>query len=360
MKLLIIGQGLAGSCLAWELHKRGQDFLVVDRPLAETASRVAAGLVNPMMGKVFRSGWRQAECMEKAQRFYPETEEILKGHWWQKCPIWRELADDDAREIWQERQQDELTSRWAGPMLPWPKGWLGKGIAGYTTGSFVLHAERFTNTLRTWLKEKQLFREAEVRPEDLIPEESGLRWQGEFFDKVIWATGWEVSTHPQMLPLKGRPSLGTIIDLELPDLDWQAGILHYGHWLVHFEGIWRLGATYAWSWNQSPEETELACLELLTGLAQHGQTNPKVLRARSAVRPTIRRSQPVAGALPEMPHQLVFSGLGSKGVTTAPWVAEQLCAHLLEGNPLPDDLTPDLLWKSYRPSPSPNPLAQKN
>lgn len=50
MKVLIIGQGIAGSCLAWELKRRGADFTIADRPIAETASRVAAGLVNPLTG----------------------------------------------------------------------------------------------------------------------------------------------------------------------------------------------------------------------------------------------------------------------------------------------------------------------
>ena len=45
MNILIIGQGIAGSCLAWELKRRGAEFTVADRPIAETASRVAAGLV---------------------------------------------------------------------------------------------------------------------------------------------------------------------------------------------------------------------------------------------------------------------------------------------------------------------------
>ena len=37
MKVLIIGQGIAGSCLAWELKRRGADFTIADRPIAETA-----------------------------------------------------------------------------------------------------------------------------------------------------------------------------------------------------------------------------------------------------------------------------------------------------------------------------------
>lgn len=347
MRILIVGQGLAGSTLAWELDKKGVDFLVVDRPLGSTASRVAAGLVNPMMGKVFRSGWRQAECMEVVAQFYPETEKRLGGQWWQRVPIWRELETDDQKSIWQERQHDDATSLWAGPMLPWPKGWQGKGVAGYTNGSYVLHAEDLTNAIREWLRETGRFQEGEVKPEDIQTTDSGIVWQDQDFDKIVWATGWEVSIHPNMEPLKGRPSKGTIIDMELPGFEWNAGVLHYGHWLVHNKGFWRLGATYAWAWNSIDEPDHAASVELLHGLAQHWTGEPHLLRYRSAIRPTIRRSQPVAGPIPGLPHQIVFSGLGSKGVTTAPWVAQILTAHLTEGTELPPDLTPDVLWKTY-------------
>ena len=91
MKGLIIGQGIAGSCLAWELKRRGADFTIADRPIAETASRVAAGLVNPLTGRAFRPGWRQEECFSALSSFYPETERELGGSWWQKTPIFREL-----------------------------------------------------------------------------------------------------------------------------------------------------------------------------------------------------------------------------------------------------------------------------
>ena len=116
MNVLIIGQGIAGSCLAWELKRRGADFTIADRPIAETASRVAAGLVNPLTGRAFRPGWRQEECLSAAEAFYPETERELGGPWWQKTPIFRELETEDQLEIWQERQTAPESCAYAGPL----------------------------------------------------------------------------------------------------------------------------------------------------------------------------------------------------------------------------------------------------
>lgn len=347
MRILIIGQGLAGSTLAWELDRRGVDFLVVDRPLGETASRVAAGLFNPLMGKIFRAGWRQEECHAAAKRLYAETEEKLGGKWWQKIPIWRELEPGDPQEIWKERQYDENISRWAGPMLPWPEGWKGEGVAGYTTGSYLLHTEKMTNAIREWLIETGRFLEQEVEFGDVVSTETGVTWKGEAFDAVVWATGWEVGAHPGMAPLKGKPSKGTVLEINLPGFDWHAGVIHYGHWLVWQGEHWRIGSNYAWSWDPEQEIDPVAVAEILHGLLQRWDGEPVVIRGRAAIRPTIRRSEPIAGPIPELPGQFVYSGLGTKGVTTSPWVSGMLVRHLLDGEDIPADLSPEPLWKNY-------------
>lgn len=347
MRILIVGQGLAGSTLAWELDKAGVDFLVVDRPLGETASRVAAGLFNPIMGKIFRAGWRQEECISSARQLYPETERKLGGNWWKQIPIWRELEEGDPQDIWRERQYDEVISRWAGPMLPWPRGWKGKGKAGYTTGSYLLQTEKMTNALRRWLADSGRFREEEVLPGDIALSDGGLVWHNQVFDKIVWATGWEVGSHPAMEPLKGKPSKGTVLDIELPGFEWHAGIIHYGHWLVYQGEFWRLGSNYAWTWDPDREIDPVAVSELLHGLGQRWDGDPVIIRGRAAIRPTIRRSEPIAGPIPGLEGQYVYSGLGTKGVTTSPWVSKILADHLINGTAIPPDLSPEPLWKNF-------------
>lgn len=337
MNVLIIGQGIAGTCLAWELQRRGVNFMVVDKPLGETASRVAAGLVNPMTGRAFRPGWRQAECLSAAAGFYPETERELHGSWWQKTPIFRELETEDQLEIWKERQMDEASSAYAGPLFPWPEGWNGKGSAAYTRGAAVLHVEGFVNAARAlWVSEGRL-KEGVVTPESVVSDGDAWLWDGGRYTHVVWCTGWEAGLHPAMAPLKGRPSKGTILDLALPELEWKSGILHFGHWLVHRDGIWRFGATYAWSWDDPGVPEAPAIQELMLSIVRRYKgSDLGYLRARAAVRPIIRRSQPVAGPIPGLAGQYVFSGLGSKGVTTAPWTAAALAAFFArrDGNSL--------------------------
>lgn len=55
---ILVGHGLAGGILARTLSQRHYKLAVFDAYRANAASRVAAGLINPLAGKRFaKSGW---------------------------------------------------------------------------------------------------------------------------------------------------------------------------------------------------------------------------------------------------------------------------------------------------------------
>jgi len=77
----IVGQGLAGTCLAWHLWRRGVPFRIVDRE-SGGSSRVAAGLINPVTGKNFEPTPRVADFLPEAIAFYQEMECRLGKTFW--------------------------------------------------------------------------------------------------------------------------------------------------------------------------------------------------------------------------------------------------------------------------------------
>jgi flavin-dependent dehydrogenase len=68
-RILIVGQGLAGTALAWRLWERGVPFVVVDRDEAVTCSKIAAGLVTPITGMRLNLNWRFVSQREEAGAF---------------------------------------------------------------------------------------------------------------------------------------------------------------------------------------------------------------------------------------------------------------------------------------------------
>ena len=74
--VLIVGQGLAGTLLAWALERAGRDFVIADAGHGESASRVGAGLVNPVTGERWAAAPGWAEKAAEAREVYREIEAV--------------------------------------------------------------------------------------------------------------------------------------------------------------------------------------------------------------------------------------------------------------------------------------------
>ncbi len=74
---LIVGQGLAGTAIAWHLYERGASFLVVDECASSTSSRVAAGLITPVTGQRAATCWEWSQASQDAERYYRKIEQYL-------------------------------------------------------------------------------------------------------------------------------------------------------------------------------------------------------------------------------------------------------------------------------------------
>src|ERR1700736_2473161 len=75
--ILIIGQGICGTFLSWYLEKAGLSFLVIDEARPFTASKAAAGLINPVTGRCLVKSWMIDELLPFANRAYRDIGEAL-------------------------------------------------------------------------------------------------------------------------------------------------------------------------------------------------------------------------------------------------------------------------------------------
>ena len=95
-KTLIVGGGLAGTLTAWALHKRGKDFSVYDSG-APCASRVAAGMFNPVSFKRVVEVWNAEKHMRVMLETYYEIELAIGVRILNKMPIMRIFPNQQYR-----------------------------------------------------------------------------------------------------------------------------------------------------------------------------------------------------------------------------------------------------------------------
>ena len=75
MKFTIVGQGVAGTLLAFELERRGVDYRVIDVGVNHS-SAVAAGIMNPVVFRRLTKSWMLDDCWDLAINTYKELYEI--------------------------------------------------------------------------------------------------------------------------------------------------------------------------------------------------------------------------------------------------------------------------------------------
>src|SRR5215204_1571960 len=62
-EFLIIGQGISGTWLSYYLQKANKSFVVIDNDQPNSASRVAAGIINPVTGRRIVKTWMIDELL---------------------------------------------------------------------------------------------------------------------------------------------------------------------------------------------------------------------------------------------------------------------------------------------------------
>ena len=309
----IVGQGLAGTCLAWHFLERDVEFAVASdgRP---GSSRVAAGMVNPVTGKNFGPSWRIADFLPEAVAFYQNIEAMLGVRFWHPMPVLR-LARD-ARE-WrriEERMARPETEPWVVGLVPPPEGWHA---AVELRGGGRLDTRALLDASRAHFEAVGVCR-------DIAGDGRNV-----FCEGAAGLMGGRLGPH--------RCAKGEILTLHAPGWPQSHIKVGAGGWLVPMgDGSFKVGSTYEWD-TLDDRPTDAGRARVLEIARQLGADDSFTVVAQDAgVRPILRRSQPLIGRHPD--GGWVFNGLGSKGSLYAPGCARRLAAACLDDAPIEADL----------------------
>lgn len=340
--LLIIGQGLAGTALAWQLWEREVPFLIVDRDEAVTSSKIAAGLLTPITGMRISLSENYGPWLCAAVQFYRHKERLLNQRFLHARPHVRLFKNDEEPKRWAKRASEAEVQRFVAARQPEPlvspdafeapRGGFQMKHAGYLdTAAFLSASRAFFIGQNCWVQ-------ADLQLEQLAVTADEVRWQDRAFSQVTFCTGWEAMRHPWFDWVPFEPARGTILTALAPQLE-ERRIINGGCWLLpRPDGTLRIGSTYETRFTE-PHEADPAKLADLHARVQRLVKVPvEILAQQTAVRPIIARQRTLIGRHPARPRVAFFNGLGSKGTLRAPVFARTLASHLLDGTALPPSM----------------------
>ena len=309
-KWIIVGQGLAGTCLAWALWRRGVNFTLIDRGVGGS-SRVAAGMVNPVTGKNFEPSWRIAEFLPEALEFYTQIEARIGRQVWYPLPVLRLAGSDKEWRKISDKLAEPHVAPWVGGQVVPPMGWSG---AVAVRGGGRLDTRAFMDGSRDFFQPLGCYQLGDVPFTD-----NG--------DGVIWCEGAAGLLAGRYGPQ--RCAKGEILTLRAKGWDESQIRIGAGGWLVpQGGGLFKVGSTY--EWNELDEiPTTQGCARVEEIANRLGGSKFEVIGHEAGVRPVLRRSEPLIGPLAE--GGWMFNALGSKGSLYAPGMAARLARWLLDG-----------------------------
>ncbi len=340
LRLLIIGQGLAGTTLAWQLWERGVAFVIADRDEAVTSSKVAAGLITPITGMRLTVSWRYTMFYREAVRFYHTCGQRLKQRFFFPRGYVRLLKNEAEIAKWHKRRRDPDMQPFLHPQPPVmnaevihdpANGFQQRHAAWLDTTAYLRASRDFFASVGAWAQ-------ADVQPTDVQDDTTGIEWQGQRFSHVIWAQGWSAEKHPLLHWVPFQSARGTILTVEA-DMRGERRVLNRGCWLLpRPDGTLRAGSTYEWKFDDpsTPAPDQVALLE--ANLRSLLKVPATITATQTAVRPIVKNHQALMGTHPTHPRVAFLNGLGSKGSLRSPWLARHLIEHLLDGTAIDPEL----------------------
>ena len=328
---MIVGQGLAGSTLALRMIESGKSIIVFDEPESNRSSAIAAGLFNPITGKLLTKTWQADNIFKELNQFYSWSEKKLGQRFFYPQSIYRPFLSVEEQNEWmgksadhdiREYIQDIYIKSKFGHQIHDPFGGILLKQCGY------LDMNVFLGKVKNYLISSQAYIADHFDETQLEIVGGNVIYKNITAEKIIFCNGTALkqSAMASSIPIRILKGETMVIECE----EKMELIYNRGVYMVPMDKdrTYKVGATYE-TRQLSPEITEKGRLELYGKLTELLKVPFRIISQDWGFRPTTPDRRPILGLLPGYENVVIFNGLGTKGVSLAPYFSGHLLSWLL-------------------------------
>ncbi|MDP5122199.1 MAG: FAD-binding oxidoreductase [Spirosomaceae bacterium] len=346
---IIVGQGIAGSLLAYELLQANKKVLVLNDESLPSSSQVAGGMFNPVTGRHLAKTWLADELFPFLKTYYPEIEQRFNAKFFHQTGLFRPYVNEKQRTQFQNailkheiahyvsdakdfEKMGQFIANDLGGLQTADAGWVDVPELLKTLKSHFIASESYAN-------EAFNYDELKVKPENVIYKSYEAK-------SIIFCEGFHAKNNPFFNWLPFNPVKGETLLVESPDYA-VTEIVNQGSWVIPLaERKCRFGATYSWH-DLDFEITEKARATLQEKIGKFFKSDYRIISQQAGVRPSTTDRRPFLGKHPEYINIYIFNGLGTKGVSIAPFFARQFRDFLLQGKEINSETTIERFYTLY-------------
>jgi glycine/D-amino acid oxidase-like deaminating enzyme len=323
---LIIGQGIAGTLLSYELLCTGKSVLVVDNGDIRRSSLVAGAVINPMAGKHWTPSKDANLSIESAINTYRDLELLLNHSILKKTDLYVFHENGEDKDLFFEKQQhfpeylSNVTYKERSDFYT-PFG-LGK-----IQGLWLIDAFCLMEQWKIYLQQKKAYKQQTFDPTVLLLQEDKVLYGDIESRQIIFCEGAFAIENPFFKNLPFTRNRGEALLLNIPGLS-ASHIYHRKLRIVpRRDGLFWCGSNYTWNFEDlHPDESwkNDAVTELNSWLKLPFSIEEHIV----AQRPTTAGQIPLIGLHPEYNTVGIFNGLGTRGFSSGPYWAKTFADFL--------------------------------
>ena len=325
---IIVGQGLAGTLLAHDLIELEKSVIIIDTHIKASASRVAAGLINPISMKRCIPAM-PSNYLTTAFNRYSDLEDKLNSRFIFKKPLLRLFDSLETKELWIDKYENKQMDLYidefcAVNTFSFLKDEFSSAIvkpAGY------LDLKEFLAVSREYFKDNNMLIEEKFNFSEF--NDRNILYRNFKADKIIFCDGFRIKENPFFDYLPIAPTKGELMLIKIPSLENFDKIISKGIYIIpngNYE--YTVGATYD-------------RVDLTENLTKDGQqflrdkldevlnVEYEIISSVAGVRPTVKDREPLIGMHKEFNNIGVFNGLGARGVLNAPHFSKEFSKGLI-------------------------------
>ena len=329
---LIIGQGISGTWLSYYLQKANKSFIVIDNAQPNSASRVAAGIINPVTGRRIVKTWMIDELLSFLIPAYEELGNELNIKAIEKKNLIDFHPTPQMKIAFDERVKENAD------LLFHPDDqWQYQNIFNYELGfgevdpCYVVNLKEILPAWRKKLLSNNQLLEEDFEITELKQADSGINYKNIKAEKIFFCDGIHSSQNPFFKNLPFALNKGEAILIEATGIP-STHIFKKGMMLTSIQkDLFWLGSNYLWEFpDDQPTELFRKQTELL--VRSWLKVPFKIVDHKASVRPANIERRPFVGFHPTYKNVGILNGMGTKGCSLAPFFAKQLTDHLNSGN----------------------------
>lgn len=326
---LIIGQGMAGTLLSYELMRAGKSVLIIDKKDGHNTSLVASAVINPLVGK----NWTLAKDAERiipvALETYQQLNLLLQADLVQQKSLLVFHRDDASKQNF-NKQMDAGNPYLREENVTEHSDWDASFGLGKVVPVYTIDAQSLLSKWALFLQSKNALIEEHFQFDDLTISVDKIRYKKIVSDKIVFCEGAVGRQNPFFPSLSFTQNRGDALLLSIPNLSPEH-IYHKDFRLVpHRDNLFWCGSNYIWEydslepnleWRMQTEKALKNWLKLPFEIVDHWV----------AERPTTAGQQSLLLQHQQHKNLYFFNGLGTRGFSAGPSLVKEMASLMLNG-----------------------------